>query len=453
MRVLLSVMILVLITLQTFSLDASLAPGLSVKNALLYVTALSLLVRIVLSGRFRLQLVGLQGCFLFLLAYATVSWLIALLAIKYPDYEFLTSVIALKNALYDHAIFFMVFFYAARTLDDALAVTDALLFGVVFANVITVLDASGVLGWNIIPVRTEYAAEMGRVQGAFGESNQHSALVVMLLPAMFAKAMLTRGAWRLFWAGGALFAVAAVFMTASRGAMLGILLAGIWGGFVFRRFISLGKLTGWIGVSALVVSIVLVALSATYTQLLTERVFSLSFGGNAVDASSGRTEIWANALHVMMESPWTFLTGFGWNVYSSMDFEYAPHNTYLGFWFNLGLPGLLAFLLVLVQAMFVARSAAEIAPASQRPYMVAFVIGFMALCIAIFFVELTEPWLYVWAYAGLSMRAAVSIRETAAATASQVVRPAEVPAAPRIGRRLPHGAAARLGPGPGRARR
>ena len=446
-------MVLVLIVLQTFSLDASLAPGLSVKNALLYVTALSLLVRIVLSGRFKLQLVGLQGCFLFLLAYATVSWLVALLAIKYPDYEFLTSAIALKNGLFDHAIFFLVFFYAAQTLDDALAVTDALLFGVVFANVVTVLDASGVLGWNIIPVRTEYASEMGRVQGAFGESNQHSAVVVLLLPAMFSKAMLSRGVWRLFWAVGALFAVAAVFMTASRGAMLAILLAGVWGAFVFRRFISLGKLTGWIGVSALVVSIVLVALSATYTQLLTERVFSLSFGGSAADATSGRTEIWATAVRVMAEAPWTFLTGFGWNVYSSMDFEYAPHNTFLGLWFNLGLPGLLAFLLVLVQAMFNARSAAEVAPAAQRPYMVAFVIGFMALCISIFFVELSEPWLYVWAYVGLSMRAAISIREqAAAASAAPVARP-EMSAGPRIGRRSPLAATARLSPSSGRMRR
>jgi O-antigen ligase len=294
---------------------------------------------------------------------------------------------------------------------------------------------------------------MGRVQGAFGEANQHSAVVVLLLPAMFAKAMLTRGAWRMFWGVGAMFAVAAVFMTASRGAMLGILLAGVWGAFVFRRFISLGKLTGWIGVSALVVSIVLVALSATYTQLLTERVFSLSFGGNAVDASSGRTEIWATALHVMAESPWTFVTGFGWNVYSSMDFEYAPHNTYLGFWFNLGLPGLLAFLLVLVQAMFTARSAAEVAPASQRPYMVAFVIGFMALCISIFFVELTEPWPYVWAYVGLSMRAAVCIREEAAVVAAPKAARAEVAAVPRVGGRSSLGAAARLAQGSGRVRR
>jgi O-antigen ligase len=412
-RLILSVIVLALIVMQTLSIEASLAPGLSVKNALIYLAAASIIVRMVLAGNFRPQLVGLQGCFLFLLAYATISWLIALLAIRYPGYEFLASVIHLKNGLYDHAIFFIVFFYAAQTLDDALAVTDVLLFGVIAANIVTVLDASGVLGWNIIPVRTENLEEIGRVQGAFGESNQHAAIAVLLLPALLAKAVLTRGVVRAFWGIGALFSVAAIFMTASRGAMLGIVLACLWGAFIFRRFVSLGRLTGWLGVGVLFVTIVLLSLSATYTELLSERVLGITFSGDAVSASSGRTEIWAGALRRMAESPWTFITGFGWNVYSSMDFDYAPHNTYLGYWFNLGLPGLLAVLLIIAQALFTARAAAEVAPRAQRPYMIAFVVGFLGLCISVFFVEMTEPWLYVWAYVGLTMRAAVILREQA----------------------------------------
>lgn len=413
MKVLLSILVLVLIVLQTLSIDASLAPGLSVKNALLYLAAVSIVVRLVFSGRVKPDMVGLQACFLFLIAYATVSWLIALLAIKYPNYEFLDSAIALKGSLYDYAIFFVVFFYGLQTLEDSLAVLDALLAGVVVANVITVLDASQLLGWNIIPVRTTDIYEMGRVQGAFGESNQHAAVVVLLLPAMFAKAITTRGVARMFWGVGALFGVAAVFMTASRGAMLGMALAAIWGAYIFRRFISLGKIAGWMGVITVVVSVVLVAMSATYTELLRDRVIGLSFGGDSFDASSGRTWIWATALQRMMESPWSFITGFGWDVYSSMGFEFAPHNTYLGLWFNLGLPGVIAFLLIIAQALFAGRAAAEVAPPDVRPHMVAFVIGFTAVCIAMFFVELHVPQLYVWAYVGLAMRAAASVRATA----------------------------------------
>jgi O-antigen ligase len=144
--------------------------------------------------------------------------------------------------------------------------------------------------------------------------------------------------------------------------------------------------------------------------------------------------IWSTALRVMMESPWTFITGFGFNVYSTMGFEYAPHNTYLGLLFNLGLPGLAAFLLIIVQAAFAARSAAEIASPEVRAYLIAYVVGFLALCGTIFFVELHEPWLYVWAYTGLMMRVAVCVREEKA-VAPKVGTAAPSPARrPRLGR-------------------
>jgi O-antigen ligase len=410
-KVLLSLLVLFLIVAQTFSIDASLAPGLSVKNAMLYALAASLLVRIVVSGRFKPDLIGMQVSFVFLIVYAIVSWLIVLFAIQYPGYELITSMINLKTAYVDHAVFFIVFFYGARTLEDALGVADALAAGAVVANGITVLDTSGILGLNIIPVRTENIYEIGRVQGAFGEANGHAAVVVLLLPLLVAKTLSSRGAARVFWASGVLFSLAALLMTASRGAMVGIVLASLWGAYVFRRFVSLGRFAGWVGAGVLVVTIVIVSLSATYTDLLADRVLGITFSGNASDASSGRTTIWVEALKTMMESPWAFITGFGFDSYSTMGFEYAPHNTYLNLWFNLGLPGLLAFVLVIVQATLAARSAAEIAGPVARPYLMAFVVGFLALCVTIFFVELHEPWLYTWAFTGLMMRAVVCVRQ------------------------------------------
>jgi O-antigen ligase len=438
MRLLLSLLMLSLMISQTFSLDPSLGPGLSLKNALVYAAAVTLAVRMVLSGRFRLEMAGVQACFAFLVAYAAISFLVAIFAVQYPGYDIVGSGISLKNALVDHAIFFAVFFYGARSLEDSVAVTDVMLMGVVVANVITVLDASGVLGWNIIPVRTESVLEVGRVQGAFGESNQHAAVVVLLLPAMLAKALLSRGPWRVFWAGGAVFAVAALLMTVSRGAMLGIVLASIWGAYVFRRFLSLGKLAGWFTGAVAVVAVVILGLSANYTELLADRVLGITFSVDATDATSGRTLIWQTALARMVESPWSFFTGFGWNVYSSMGFEFAPHNTYLGYWFNLGLPGLLAFVLIIALVLFAARSAADYASTSVRPYLLAFVVGFMALAISIFFVELHEPWLYVWAYVGLSMRMAVAVREQARASKGQASA-AGTDAAAGPGRAVPVG--------------
>lgn len=434
MKILLSLLIVILVASQTFSIDASLAPGLSVKNAFLYVIAASLILRIVVSGRFKTSLAGLQLSFAFLVAYTIVSWLIALFVIQYPGYEVVNSIIQLKVDFIDHAIFLIVFFYGVQSVKDSLAVTDVLVACAVVANAITTLDASGALGLNIIPVRTENIYEIGRVQGAFGEANQHAAMVVMLLPVMVAKVLLDRGVMRLFWASGVLFSLSALLMTVSRGAMVGLVLACIWGAFVFRRFLSLGRFAGWFGTAVVVITVVVLTLSTTYLELLQDRLMGLSFDSDAAEASSGRTMIWGTALRVMMESPWTFITGFGFNVYSTMGFEYAPHNAYLGLLFNLGLPGLVAFLLIIVQAAFAARSAAEIATPAVRAYLIAYVVGFLALCVTIFFVELHEPWLYVWAYTGLMMRVVVCVREEMAAAP----RPSPAVAAPvsrsRLGR-------------------
>jgi hypothetical protein len=87
MKILLSLLIVILVGSQTFSIDASLAPGLSVKNAMLYVITAGLILRIVVSGRFKSDLTGLQMSFVFLVAYTIVSWLIALFVIQYPDYD------------------------------------------------------------------------------------------------------------------------------------------------------------------------------------------------------------------------------------------------------------------------------------------------------------------------------------------------------------------------------
>lgn len=413
MKLLLSALILVLIGTQTLSIDASLAPGLSLKNALLYATAIALVARLAISGEFRLRLVALQAAFVFLILYAFLSWLVMIFLVQHPSYSLIFSAVNLKG-LIDFAIFFAVFFYGARSADEALAGVKALLLGVVVANVVTVLDASGVLGWNVIAVQTEHLAEFGRVQGAFGEANQHAAVVVMTLPAICALALISKGAWRAFWWTGVVCSVAALVMTASRGAIFSILVACIWAAFVFRRYLSLGRIFLWgVGACVLVTGVVL-GVSEEYSTLMKERLVGITLSGNLVDASSGRTAVWGDIVRKMLENPWSLVSGFGWDAYSVMGFDYNPHNTYLGLWFNLGLPGLLAFLCILGQCFAVGFLGFRLAPSATRAVFAAFVVGFAALCVSIAFVELAVPWLYVWIFVGLIARAAVSLQESAA---------------------------------------
>ena len=123
----------------------------------------------------------------------------------------------------------------------------------------------------------------------------------------------------------------------------------------------------------------------------------------------------------MMRKPWTFITGFGWNSYWSLPFRYSPHNYYLNQWFNLGLPGLLCSIALIAIPIRVARSAAFKADPEARTLLIGFVISTLAFAASTFFVDIYEPWLYFWAYAGLILRLAM-LQETSAV---EVAEPAD----------------------------
>lgn len=182
--------------------------------------------------------------------------------------------------------------------------------------------------------------------------------------------------------------------------------------FLFRRHMPTARLAVW-AVSGLIAAtaLVTVVVALGFGELLYHRLAGGASGGDLAGTSSGRTEIWANALEVMFDEPLSLLTGYGWRAYQSMPFRYAPHNYYLNQWFNLGLPGLICSVLLLALPIRMARSVIDAAPANLRPILMGFVIGTIAFATATFFVDIYLPWLYYWAYAGIVMRLAVNLRE------------------------------------------
>src|SRR5262249_35944898 len=64
-----------------------------------------------------------------------------------------------------------------------------------------------------------------------------------------------------------------------------------------------------------------------------------------------------------------------------------------------------------------AYRAAGIASDETARYLVAFIYGIIALSVAIVFTQLYHPWIYIWAYIGLTMRIAVTAMQTVPANA------------------------------------
>jgi O-antigen ligase len=419
---------LFLLATDALNINLSLLPGVSAKNLIIYLIAIVLALRMVIGRRPVSDMGQMQGAFIALIGYSFVTWLIASLVIDYQHYNFTASGIRLKSELIDFYIFFLVFLFGVQTPEDAMKVIKGLVLGAVFANVITVLDAFGVvsLGFRI--------REDGRTAGAIGESNQYAAFIVLFLPATVAAAVSSRGFQRLFWLGSAMVAAMTLVMTASRGGFVGLAMCCAVGAFLYRHLISYSRIAGW--VFAAMILLVLVVTFSHYGNLLAERMM----GTGDVDtntASSGRSEIWTTALAAMVAHPLTFITGFGWDVYSSMPFEFATHNHYLHLWFNLGLVGLACGSYLLFSGIGRARRASLQAAPPYRGQLIAFVLGGVGVATAVFFVDLHQPWYYFWMYAGVVMRLVLLVQRKPAKV--PVTSASEVPLRLPTSRRDPYG--------------
>ena len=394
-----------LLATEVLRWDLTIATGLSAKNLVIYLLAVFIGLRMVVGRTSLIAAGGLQSAWMVLIAYSMFTWLIAALVIDYQGYSLITSGIKLKTGLFDPFIFFLVFLFGVGSAEDGVKVVKWLLIGAIFANVCTILDNAGIVNLGF-QERID-----GRTQGAMGESNQYGAFIILFLPGMIAAAVGSRGLWRMAWLGGALTSCMTLSMTASRGGLVGLALSLIIGAWMFRHLVSYSRVAGWIVGSALLL-VAFMSLSK-YGGLLTERVLGQTTNIDATEASSGRTEIWVNLFATMLQQPITFITGYGWDVYWSFAFRFSPHNHYFSLWFNMGLVGLFCGSYLLFSAINRARRASLVAEPLLRRYFVGFVIGAIAVCGAVFFVELHKPWMFFWMYAGTVMRLVLCVEPEA----------------------------------------
>ena len=390
--------------------DMSLGPGLSPKNAVLYMIALAMFFRLSLTGNQpRARLPMLQAAFAVWIAYATLSFVSCCLIIHYTSYDIKDSGILLKAQLYDAALFCFTVFYGVENEADFKALARVLVAAIGLSSIFTLTDVVGVTHLGAKVGTT--GAEADRVFGMFGHANETGALLVCMLPAMGAVAMASRGPARLWWYACAFTTLTVLVLTVSRGSYVAVVVGYGAAAFMCRRYLPLSKVAAWAAMCATGV-IVLVALVSAVVPNVGEVVVGRMLGqSGAIDiteVSSGRTNIWANTLDHMMDEPLTFLTGFGWNVYDTR-FVYATHNYYLDLLFNLGLIGLLAFVAILFQAVKTARAAVDLASEEMRPYMIALVFGIVGLGVNIMFTNLSKAWPYIWLYMGMTLSAGAKI--------------------------------------------
>jgi putative inorganic carbon (HCO3(-)) transporter len=429
MKYLLMLLIIALVGSGLTGIDISLAPGVSLKNLFLYLAAALLAARALLLRDLRFELPGITTGFLVIFLYAVVTWITAGAILDYEGYRFVDSGMQLKNRLLDYLFLFWVAFYGL-TRDDAREALAFLLAVFGFAHVLGIAYYFGYV--NLEGLYNPYDA---RLRGFIGEANQYGTLNACFLPVMIAQVFATRStAAKMFWAGLALTSFVALLLTGSRGALVGLLIGGALLIAVYPRILPMRRLVVG-GVAAVIAGAAFVAVLSVLTgNFLYERFIgdSLVVG----EMSSGRVEIWLTLLHKMADAPLTFITGYGWNAYFSMPFRWWPHNTFLLYWFDLGLVGLVAFCWILWASFSRLRSGALAATGDRRPLLIGASIGIASLAASACFVELPAVWPYVWMLVGLGLRLAsrplpapaqVPARHVSESVASSTPRPSDDP--------------------------
>jgi O-antigen ligase len=414
MRFLLFLIICVVAFSDISGISLGLGAGMSAKNLLVYMAAGWLVLHRGLGSPDRAELRMIQICFMVLIAYAAVTMFIASGIIHYRGYDLFDSAMALKILLIDSFVFFMVFFYGTRTNVDARALLKMLLFVVSVANVFTIAKERGIVdfGAPVMDMTGDSIYTVSRVHGVFGDANETGTMIACLLPVYVPLILSARGFGKLFWIACMTFSAVVMFMTVSRGALVGLVLGSLWAAYLCRRYLSLRVAIKW--GSAIFAITVVVALIAgrTYLETYIHR-FTGVYLSSAADVSAGRSDIWVRALMAMMNSPVSLITGFGWNTWlegSVMGFFLVAHNHYLLLWFELGLIGLVSFIVIFHQLVSTALTTAAIADAPDRDLIIAFVFSFLILVIGIFFVLFYKPWMYLWPYIGIAMRYTVNVR-------------------------------------------
>ena len=152
MRFLLALLIFALTAIDIFGWTQSLGPGLSVKNAILYMILLGLAARFVARGGIRLELPQIHLWFGILIGFAMLSWLVTAILIRYRFYSLRTSAIDLKAFLLDNAVVFAVYLYGTRTLSEARFLLKCMLLAVTVANVVAMGNVAGLFDIGITKV-------------------------------------------------------------------------------------------------------------------------------------------------------------------------------------------------------------------------------------------------------------------------------------------------------------
>jgi len=241
-----------------------------------------------------------------------------------------------------------------------------MIFGLMLTHVVTDMKKLRVFMWTLVVctlilglqayTARRYVGRLETVGGAdFAESNFLAVFVGAMVPLIGVLFLQSRWPGKLFCLGTGAFAVNAIILTRSRGALVGIAL-----GLIPAVFLAPKKLRLKVAAGLLVGSLGAVYLMDTG---FVDRMKTIDRSGEQRDASSQlRLDLWETSLAMVKDHP----LGIGPGNFFQVVGRYRPelerrdaHSTYFRCLTELGIPGFLLFLTICFSAMRTAMRASR----------------------------------------------------------------------------------------------
>jgi O-antigen ligase len=145
------------------------------------------------------------------------------------------------------------------------------------------------------------------------------------------------------WYGATALTIVAIVATANRGAFLSLIVGGIYLLYLFRRQISVARVTVMLGIVAAMFAVSEVVLTKhTVAVSLSERVLGTYFHGVVPES---RQNTWKPALRKSMEHPFVGHGPF-YDIGKGLTYQMWPHNGLIYFFYTIGIFGVIAFLMI-----------------------------------------------------------------------------------------------------------
>lgn len=141
--------------------------------------------------------------------------------------------------------------------------------------------------------------------------------------------------------------VIAVFMTGSRGALIGLGLAMVY--YLTKEFPELKKSRSFWGTVILIIIAGIMVFRYLDNNLNAAILRRFSLATILYDRGSGRIDTWKNIIHILWDNPIRSIFGWGYGTQKTVYASYygvgnASHNAFLQIWIDVGLVGVIAFI-------------------------------------------------------------------------------------------------------------